>query len=97
MYYNEIHYADIIAFFDLGNILFCSEYLGEDHSDVAYIRCRIGQSCIELKQLAKAKEYLKKANDIYQHVPGKSHPFYKNEFLPILKQLRELRDPRDVV
>ena len=60
-------------------------YLGNDHTDIAFLYCRMGLSYIELKQTLNAKEYFQKANDIYKYVPGKSHPFYQNEFLPLLE------------
>ena len=62
-----------------------SEYLGDEHNDIAFLCCRIGQSCAKLSRLPEAKQFLERANKIYKHVPGTSHPFYQNEFHPLLK------------
>ena len=67
------------------NILYFSEYLGEEHSDIAFLCCRIGNSCVKLGMFSEAKEYFEKANDIYKYVPGISSSFYQNEFLPLLR------------
>ena len=32
----------------------------------------------------EAQEMLERAGDIYKIVPGVEHPFYKDEFLPLL-------------
>ena len=70
---------------DIRYILYFSEYLGEEHSDIAFLSCRIGNSCVKLGRFSEAKEYFEKANNIYKYVPGISSLFYQNEFLPMLQ------------
>ena len=62
-------------------------YLGEDHVDIAFLNHCLGEACLKLNYKTEAREYLNKANDTYKYLPGKSHPFYTNDFLPLFEQL----------
>ena len=83
----NIRMKGVMKIYSFRHYLFCSEYLGNDHTDVAFLYCCMGQCCIESKRLAEAKEFLQKADDIYKYVPGKSHPFYRNQFQPLLSSV----------
>merc|ERR1712126_54869 len=82
--YNEMQWEKCLRY-GLLILPYLSEYLGEEHSDIAFLSCRIGNSCLKLGRFSEAKEYFEKANNIYKYVPGISSSFYQNEFLPLLQ------------
>ena len=66
-------------------ILHFSEYLGEEHNDIAFLCCRIGYSFLKLGRFSETNEYFERADNIYKYVPGISSSFYQTEFLSLLR------------
>ena len=64
-------------------------YYGHSTGVVAGLLVRLGQSLAETGDNDKAKYFFREADKIYRVIPGVNHPFYKEDFQPLMSQYVE--------
>ena len=61
-------------------MIFCRFYLGPYDDDLAWIYFCLAKASLELEDSENARDFIRKANNIYGKVPGKDHSFYTLNF-----------------